>query len=203
VAPPTKCPECGAKTEWEEYPEDVVAYRCLNANCEEYYARKRVKAAKFPPGCPCCKQPVEKLERGIDLYCVNPACPAQLKERLRWFCHRGQMDIEGLGEKLIDQLVDRGLLKTFADIYRLKEIADRRAGIGGRAGGQGGQANGGREGREKSLRQHRKEPRAGPGSPARGAGHPPRRHPRGARAGVPISARSTRWRRHRRKSSPR
>jgi DNA ligase (NAD+) len=121
VAPPGKCPECGAKTEWEEYPEDVVAYRCLNANCEEYYARKRVKAAKFPEACPCCKQPVEKLERGIDLYCVNPACPAQLKERLRWFCHRGQMDIEGLGEKLIDQLVDRGLLKTFADIYRLKE----------------------------------------------------------------------------------
>jgi DNA ligase (NAD+) len=121
VAPPAKCPECGEKAEWEEYPEDVVAYRCLNANCEEYYVRKRVKAAKFPEACPRCGQPVEKLERGIDLYCVNPACPAQLKERLRWFCHRGQMDIEGLGEKLIDQLVDRGLLKTFADIYRLKE----------------------------------------------------------------------------------
>lgn len=121
VPVPAKCPECGAKTEWEEYPEDVVAYRCLNSNCEEYYVRKRVKAAKFPEACPCCQQPVERLDKGIDLYCVNPACPAQLKERLRWFTHRGQMDIEGLGEKLIDQLVDRGLLKTFADIYRLKE----------------------------------------------------------------------------------
>jgi DNA ligase (NAD+) len=121
VPAPTKCPECGARTEWDEYPEDVVAYRCLNANCDEYYARKRVKAAKFPEACPCCGQPVEKLEQGIDLYCVNPSCPAQLKERLRWLCHRGQMDIEGLGDKLIDQLVDKGMLKTFADIYRLKE----------------------------------------------------------------------------------
>lgn len=121
IAPPAKCPDCGAKTEWDAYPEDVIAYRCLNANCEEYYVRKRVKSAKFPEACPCCAQPVEKLDRGIDLYCINPACPAQLKERLRWFCHRGQMDIEGLGDKLIDQLVDKGLLRTFADIYRLKE----------------------------------------------------------------------------------
>ena len=121
VPAPKKCPECGAKTEWDAYPEDVVAYRCLNANCDEYYARKRVKTAKLPAACPCCRQPVEKLEQGIDLYCVNPACPAQLKERLRWFCHRGQMNIEGLGDRLIDQLVDRGMLKTFADIYRLKE----------------------------------------------------------------------------------
>jgi len=52
---------------------------------------------------------------------VNPACPAQLKERLRWFCARNQMDIERLGEALIDQLVDAGLLKTFADIFRLKQ----------------------------------------------------------------------------------
>ena len=121
VPAPAKCPECGAKTEWDDYPEDVVAYRCLNANCEEYYVRKRVKAAKLPESCPCCQQPVEKLEKGIDLYCVNPSCPAQLKERLRWFCGRTQMDIEGVGDKLIDQLVDKGLLKTFADIYRLKE----------------------------------------------------------------------------------
>src|SRR5207247_306522 len=58
---------------------------------------------------------------GIELYCPNPACPAQVKERLRWFCHRGQMDIEGVGEKLVEQLIDRGMVKTFADLYRLKE----------------------------------------------------------------------------------
>jgi DNA ligase (NAD+) len=43
-----------------------------------------------------------------------------MKERIRWYTHRGQMDIEGLGDKLIDQLVERGLVKTFADLYRLK-----------------------------------------------------------------------------------
>jgi DNA ligase (NAD+) len=43
-----------------------------------------------------------------------------VKERLRWFCHRGQMDIEGVGDKLVEQLIDRGLVKTFADLYRLK-----------------------------------------------------------------------------------
>jgi DNA ligase (NAD+) len=52
---------------------------------------------------------------------VNPACPAQLRERLRWFCARNQMNVERLGEALIDQLVDAGLLKTFADIFRLRK----------------------------------------------------------------------------------
>src|SRR5207244_463350 len=102
------------------------AYRCLNGNCEEYYRRKRVKEAKFPPACPACGQAVERLEQGIDLYCVNPGCPAQRKERLRWFCHRGQMDIEGLGDVLVDQLVERGLVSEFADLYkiRLEDIAN-------------------------------------------------------------------------------
>jgi hypothetical protein len=46
----------------------------------------------------------EVLDAGIDIYCPNPACPAQVKERLRWFCGRSQMDIEGIGDVLIDQL---------------------------------------------------------------------------------------------------
>lgn len=123
IAAPKKCPECGEKVELEDYPEDIVAYRCLNANCAEYYIRNRVKAAKFPDACPTCGNKIERLEKGIDLYCVNPACPAQRKERIRWFCHRGQMDIEGLGDVLVDQLVERGLVQEFADLYRLK-VAD-------------------------------------------------------------------------------
>ena len=55
------------------------------------------------------------------LRCVNPACPAQIKERLRYFCGRDQMDIEGVGPALVDQLVDNGLVHQFADLYRLKE----------------------------------------------------------------------------------
>ena len=53
---------------------------------------------------------------------TRPAnCPEQLKEWIRWFAHRDAMDIEGLGTKLIDQLVDRGLVKSLADLYRLDE----------------------------------------------------------------------------------
>jgi DNA ligase (NAD+) len=74
-----------------------------------------------PTTCPACGAEVEKDADSPYIRCVNPACPAQLKERLRYFCGRGQMDIENLGEKLIDQLVDRGMLKTFADIFRLKK----------------------------------------------------------------------------------
>ncbi len=83
---------------------------------------KRVKGAKAiapPKKCPSCASPVEKEADTPYIRCVNPACPDQVKERLRWFCARSQMDIENLGEKLIDQLVDRGMLKTFADIYKL------------------------------------------------------------------------------------
>lgn len=85
----------------------------------------KAKAITAPTECPACKAPVETEEETPYIRCVNPACPAQLKERLRWFCGRTQMDIEGLGDKLVDQLVDRGLVKTFADLYRLKveEIA--------------------------------------------------------------------------------
>lgn len=120
VPVPTDCPVCATKLEWEAYPEDIVAYRCLNQECADYYVRKRVKKNRFPEACPVCNGKVEKLEQGIDLYCVNPACPAQLKERLRWYCGRSQMDIEGVGDKLVDQLVDRGMVHTFADLYKLK-----------------------------------------------------------------------------------
>jgi len=119
VPAPTKCPECETKLEWDDYPEDVVAYRCLNPNCEDYYRRNRVKKAKVPGECPVCQGKIEVLEHGIDLYCVNPSCPAQVKERLRWYCGRGQMDIEGLGDRLIDQLVESGKVHTFADLYKL------------------------------------------------------------------------------------
>jgi DNA ligase (NAD+) len=81
---------------------------------------KNAKAIDPPLKCPVCGTKVEKEPDTPYIRCVNPACPAQLKERLRWFCGRSQMDIEGLGDKLVDQLVDRGMVKTFADLYRLK-----------------------------------------------------------------------------------
>ncbi|MBC7784072.1 MAG: NAD-dependent DNA ligase LigA [Burkholderiales bacterium] len=72
-----------------------------------------------PVVCPSCGASVAKEVDGPYIRCENPACPAQLKERLRHFAARGQMNIEKLGEALIDQLVDAGKTKSFADIFRL------------------------------------------------------------------------------------
>src|SRR5213075_1458953 len=120
VEPPTKCPECWTKVEREALPEEMGVYRCVNTECDAFYERKKVKRANLPEKCPVCEKKVEILDAGIDIYCPNPACPAQVKERLRWFCGRTQMDIEGIGDVLVDQLVERGLVKTFADLYKLK-----------------------------------------------------------------------------------
>ena len=78
-------------------------------------------AIAAPTTCPECGAEVTKDEDSPYIRCVNPACPKQLKERLRWFCGRGQMDVDRLGDKLVDTLVEGGHLKTFADIYRLEK----------------------------------------------------------------------------------
>ncbi len=76
---------------------------------------------KLPKKCPNCGGDVKKDEEGVFLRCVNPHCLGQLKERLRYFAGRGQMDIENLGEALIDQLAETGLVKNVADIYKLQK----------------------------------------------------------------------------------
>ncbi len=77
-----------------------------------------------PAECPACGGEVMRDEGGVFLRCVNPNCPAQLKERLRYFCGRDQMDIEGIGNVLVEQLVESGLVQSFADLYRLHEKRD-------------------------------------------------------------------------------
>jgi DNA ligase (NAD+) len=79
------------------------------------------KVFHFPSKCPVCGSAVERDEGGVYYRCTGAACPAQLKERLRFYAHRNSMDIEGLGEALCDQLVDAGLVKSVPDIYRLTE----------------------------------------------------------------------------------
>ncbi len=78
----------------------------------------------FPETCPECHSRVEQDEGGVYVRCPNPNCPAQLRESLRFFASRAAMDIEGLGIKLIDQLIGAGLVTSFADIYRLKDRRD-------------------------------------------------------------------------------
>jgi DNA ligase (NAD+) len=72
-----------------------------------------------PRKCPVCDGLVEKDEGGVYLRCVNASCPAQLKERIRFFATRVAMDIEGLGPAIIDQLVDTGLVRSIPDLYDL------------------------------------------------------------------------------------
>jgi DNA ligase (NAD+) len=76
---------------------------------------------RFPSHCPECETPLEKDEGGVYIRCPNLSCPAQLRERLRYFASRSAMDIEGLGDKLVDQLVAQGLVQEFADLYELTE----------------------------------------------------------------------------------
>ncbi len=75
------------------------------------------KPIEPPKKCPACGGTVE--QEGPKVFCVNPECPEQFREKLKWFVGRDQMDIEGMGEKLVDQLVDAGLVEHFADVFAL------------------------------------------------------------------------------------
>jgi DNA ligase (NAD+) len=79
-------------------------------------ARRRIKP---PKACPSCGSVPERLEDEVDYHCLNPACPAQRAERIRHFVARTAMDIESVGPALIDQLLDKGLVETYADLYTL------------------------------------------------------------------------------------
>ncbi|NKB24088.1 MAG: NAD-dependent DNA ligase LigA [Kiritimatiellae bacterium] len=74
-----------------------------------------------PTSCPICTGPVTQKEDEVALRCENLQCPAQLKSWLRHFAMRGAMDIDGLGIKLIVQLVDQGLVSSPADLYQLEQ----------------------------------------------------------------------------------
>ena len=80
---------------------------------------KGAKAWMMPDRCPACDQPLEREEGEVVRRCLNPLCPAQRRERLRHFASRAGMYIEGLGEAIIDQLVDAGYVADAADIFRL------------------------------------------------------------------------------------
>jgi DNA ligase (NAD+) len=77
------------------------------------------KKYRLPSTCPVCGAHVVRLEGEAAHRCQNASCPAQLKERIRHFASRNAMDIEGLGDKLVDQLVEKKLVTDVADIYHL------------------------------------------------------------------------------------
>ncbi len=77
------------------------------------------KKYTLPSTCPVCGAKVVRLPGEAVARCENVSCPAQVKESIRHFASKGAMDIDGLGEKLIDQLVEKGLIKSYADLYFL------------------------------------------------------------------------------------
>lgn len=83
--------------------------------------RKGSESAYEPPLlCPSCQQPIEHFEGEVAYYCVNASCPAQLIRNLEHFVSRGAMDIVGMGIKIVQQLVDEGLVHDIADLYTLQ-----------------------------------------------------------------------------------
>lgn len=76
---------------------------------------------KMPDKCPVCGSHVERLEGEAATRCTNVSCPAQVKERIIHFVSRNAMDIESIGEKLVEQMVDRKLIEDYADLYFLTE----------------------------------------------------------------------------------
>ncbi len=81
---------------------------------------RHTKEFEPPKECPNCGSAVKKDEAGVYIRCTNPNCRGQLRERLKYFAGRNQMDIENVGIALIEQLIDAGLVKDFADLYKLE-----------------------------------------------------------------------------------
>lgn len=82
---------------------------------------------RMPSECPECASPVVREEGEVVARCPNISCTARLKESIQHFTHRAAMDIEGLGERLVGELVDRGFVRDIADLYELR--TDQLAGL--------------------------------------------------------------------------
>jgi DNA ligase (NAD+) len=88
---------------------------------------KNRKPFRMPKHCPECGSAIHHVEGEVAYRCVNAACPAKRRESILHFAGRHAMNIDGLGDKIVDQLVDKGLVKDAADLYALKE--DEVAGL--------------------------------------------------------------------------
>ena len=81
----------------------------------------------MPNVCPVCRSAVVRIEGESAIRCINYSCSAQVKERIRHFASKGAFDLDGLGDKLVDQLVEKKLLTSYADLFKLD--ADTLAGL--------------------------------------------------------------------------
>jgi DNA ligase (NAD+) len=86
---------------------------------EKHERTSELPKYRFPTNCPDCSTQLVKDEGGVYIRCPNLQCPEQLKGRIRYYASRNCMDIEGLGDKLVDQLVENELVSGYGDLYRL------------------------------------------------------------------------------------
>ncbi len=86
---------------------------------EKHRRESELPAYAFPTNCPECNSELVKDPQGVYIRCVSKQCPAQWRQRLRYYATRDCMDIEGLGDKLVNQLVDSNLVSSFGDLYSL------------------------------------------------------------------------------------
>jgi len=77
------------------------------------------KKFTMPDVCPVCRSAVVRIEGESAIRCINYSCPAQVKERVKHFARKGAFDFDGLGDKLVDQLVEKKLLTSYADLFKL------------------------------------------------------------------------------------
>jgi DNA ligase (NAD+) len=107
-------------------PGDLVIVRKAGDVIPEVVAavpepgKRRAKVWTFPLNCPDCGQPLVRRGAESDTYCVNPTCPAQQLEQIAHFASRGALDIEGLGEQRVAQLLAAGLISDVADLFALR-----------------------------------------------------------------------------------
>ncbi len=79
------------------------------------------KPFAMPANCPVCQSPVERPPNEAAIKCINAGCPAQIKERIRHFVSKKGFDVDGLGKKLVELLIDKGLVHHFADLFSLEQ----------------------------------------------------------------------------------
>jgi len=83
--------------------------------------KDRSPVFQMPENCPACSEKLVKFEGEVAWRCINPTCPPQVLERIKHFASRDAMDIDGLGEAVVEQLIDANLISNFADLYTLKK----------------------------------------------------------------------------------
>ncbi len=118
VVAPTECPVCECALRYDEPDPGNVAFRCENRECDDAF--KVIQRKKARSSCVRCEGPVQVVDKLPTLRCLNPECPAQIKERLTHYASRNAMDIEGLGTSTVEVLVDKGIVKHIVDIYGLE-----------------------------------------------------------------------------------